>query len=66
VPDNTPEPDASQTPDEEDGPHSSHDTPRNRAHDAPSGRRKPRSQDVDPDSAASQVERDDTDTTPDD
>lgn len=59
MPENTPEPDAS-TPREDDGPHSSHDTPRDRAPDAPGGRRKPRSQDVDPDSAASQVERDDT------
>jgi hypothetical protein len=65
VPEKTPEADASPQP-EDKGPQPSHDTPRDRAPDARRGRRKPRSHDVDPDSAASEVDRDDTGTMPDD
>ena len=45
---------------DEERPHSTHNTPRDRAHDAPSRTGRSRSQDVDPDSAESDVDRDDT------
>lgn len=45
---------------DEDGPHTSHDVPRDRAQDARTSKGERRSQDVDPDSAESQVDRDDT------
>jgi hypothetical protein len=44
---------------DEDGPHSSRDIPHDRAEDARSRTGKSRSQDVDPDSAESAVDRDD-------
>jgi hypothetical protein len=45
---------------DEDGPHSSRHAPRDRAQDANTSTRRRPSQDVDPDSAESLVDRDDT------
>lgn len=42
------------------GPHATQDSPRDRAQDARRRTERPRSHDVDPDSADSQVDRDDT------
>ena len=45
---------------DEDGPDASRDVPRDRAQNAPRGKNNSASQDVDPDSAESQVDRDDS------
>ena len=45
---------------DEDGPHSSRNAPRDRAHDADTSKPRRPSQDVDPDSAESTVDRDDS------
>ena len=49
---------------DEDGPHSSGDLPRDRAQDAHTPKDRRPSNDVDPDSAESMVDRDDTSAEP--
>jgi hypothetical protein len=62
VPQKQPEPNTWQKRDDvsdEDGPHTTRDVPRQRAEDAGTSKRKRPSQDVDPDSAESTVDRED-------
>jgi hypothetical protein len=62
VPEKRPVPDADPKRDQasEDGPHSNRSTPRDSAQDAQRKNRKEGSQDVDPDSAESEVDREDS------